>query len=84
MGYICTIYYKKEGFMISYVMIITLVVTLFILSVIQVIDTNRLYLAFTESMGSSIQHYKNNADMAFKVDGAMNSNGSGQDILSCS
>ncbi|MDD2916547.1 MAG: hypothetical protein PHH70_01745 [Candidatus Gracilibacteria bacterium] len=70
--------------MISYVMIITLVVTLFILSVIQVIDTNRLYLAFTESMGSSIQHYKNNADMAFKVDGAMNSNGSGQDILSCS
>ncbi len=70
--------------MIYYAIIMTLVIVLFILAAARVIDTNRLYLMYSDSIGSSSEHYKEEANMIFKIGDTLNSNGSSDDALSCS
>ena len=70
--------------MIYYAIVMTLVIVLFVLAAARVIDTNRLYLMYNDSIGTSNEHYKNDATMAFKIDKTLNSNGSAADTLSCS
>lgn len=76
--------HSRSGFMIYYAIVMTLVIVLFILAAARVIDTNRLYLIYNDSVWTSNERYKNEASMVFKIDKTLNSNGSAQDTLSCS
>lgn len=74
----------RRGFILYYIIIMSVVLMLFVLATSRTIDTNRLYLLYNNSIGDTTKSYNNRADITLKIDRTLNANGSPADIMSCS